>query len=334
MLNLTAAMTIVTRDLARSGFRPRGDLILFAVADEESGSAFGARWMAENHPEVIKSDFVLTENGGVHSGSPEAPAVSVSVAEKGVAWRRLRVRGTPGHGSMPYHSDNALMKAAAVVQRIGEYRTAPSFHERWRSQVQKLGEQLDLSSEFQARLVDPAAVDAAIDELGPAAPYLYSCCHLTMSPNVVVSPTKTNTIPDIVDIDVDVRTMPGDTPEDVQRVLNDALGDLVDAVEVTPLMNDMASASPTDTALWDSLSRAVQAHFPTAGLSPGISVGFTDARVHRELGAVAYGAGLLSPSLSGAEFSSRFHGNNERIDCESIELTASLFHDTITDFLG
>ena len=43
MLNLTASMSVAFRHLAGSGFRPRGDLILFAVADEEAGSTYGAQ---------------------------------------------------------------------------------------------------------------------------------------------------------------------------------------------------------------------------------------------------------------------------------------------------
>src|SRR6056300_82441 len=43
MLNLTSSMAVAFRHLANSGFRPRGDLIFFGVADEESGSAYGAQ---------------------------------------------------------------------------------------------------------------------------------------------------------------------------------------------------------------------------------------------------------------------------------------------------
>ena len=63
-------------------------------------------------------------------------------------------------------------------------------------------------------------------------------------------------------------------------------------------------------------------------------MGFTDARIYREMGAVAYGAGLLSPGISGGEFSQRFHGNDERIDIESLGLTTGLYHDVCTDLLG
>ena len=86
--------------------------------------------------------------------------------------------------------------------------------------------------------------------------------------------------------------------------------------------------------LWDSIQRAVNNPFPTATLSPQFIVGFTDARVYRDLGAIAYGAGLFSPTLDATEYGSRFHGHNERIDVESLSLTTQFFHDVVTDVLS
>ncbi len=338
MLNLTASMAVAFRHLARSGFRPRGDLIYFGVADEEAGSAYGARWVADHHPDAIRADYVLTENGGLHSGSSEAPAIGINIAEKGVAWRRLRVRGTPGHGSAPFRRNNALVKAAGVIQRLHDYRPAPRFHELWQARVESLG----LPDEMKAPLLDPGQIDAALDALPNVgiASHFHACTHTTFSPNLVDGSEsgggrmKVNTIPDVVVIDVDVRTMPGDGPDEVAAHLRAALGDLADEVEVEPLMNDAASISRADTPLWDSLQRAVEVPFPGARLSPQFIVGFTDARIYREMGAVAYGAGLFSPSLDAGEFGSRFHGNDERIDIESLALTTRLWHHVATDLLG
>jgi acetylornithine deacetylase/succinyl-diaminopimelate desuccinylase-like protein len=328
MLNLTASMAVVVRRLGRDGFRPRGDLVFVAVADEEAGSAHGTRWLADHHPDVITTDYVLTENGGVHNRD----AIGMKVGEKGVAWRRLRIRGVPGHGSKPFRSDNALVKAAGVVQRLADYPAPVRFHELWRPEV----EALDLDDETKARLLDEAEIDAALRDLpdAGAAGYLHACTHTTMSVNVAVSQTKTNVIPDSVVLDVDIRTVPGEGPDEVDAHLRAALGDLYDHVEVEPLMNDRASVSRVDTPLWDSLQRAVSRPFPASRMVPELIVGFTDARVHRELGAVAYGAGLLSPSLSPGEFSRRFHGNDERIDVESLALTTQLYMDVVEDLLG
>ena len=145
---------------------------------------------------------------------------------------------------------------------------------------------------------------------------------------------KVNTIPDAVIVDVDVRTLPGEGPDEVDAHLRAALGDLAEHVEVEALINDAATISRIDTPLWDSLQRAINAPFPTARLNPQFVVGFTDARIYREMGAVAYGAGLFSPSLDSSEYGSRFHGNNERIDIESLALTTRLWHHLATDLLG
>ncbi len=335
MLNITSSMAVAFRHLARSNFRPRGDLIYFAVADEESGSAHGARWMADNHPEVIRADYVLTENGGLHSGgNGNDHTVSVTVGEKGVAWRKLRIKGVPGHGSMPFRKDNALIQAAAVIQRISEYSPPARFHELWRERVDAMG----LEPEQAAVMLDPVKLDETLRSMPDAgtASYLYSCVHTTFSCNVLDTgpEAKTNVIPDNVELNVDIRTLPGETPAEVHAHLRAALGDLADKVDVEVVMNDMSTMSRLDTPLWDSLQKAVNNPFGSARLSPTLSVGFTDARVFRDLGSVAYGAGLMSPDLDSGEFSRRFHGNDERVDVESLRLSTQLWLDTVTDLLG
>ena len=341
MLNLTSSMAVAFRHLALTGLRPKGDLIFFAVADEEAGSAHGMRWMADHEADSIRADYVLTENGGLHSGPREQPYVGINVGEKGVAWRRLRVRGTPGHGSTPFKADNALMTAAAVVQRIGEYRPSPRFHELWRTRVETLG----VSDEVQRELLDEQRVDAFLDTLpvpGPG-PHLHACTHTTFSCNTIgpgsdgaagATPMKTNVIPDCVDIGVDVRTLPGEHAEDVDAHLRAALGDLYGRVEVEIVMNDPASLSRSDTPLWDSLARSIAKPFPTARPTPQVLVGFTDSRIYRQMGAVSYGAGLFSPDLDAGDFGRRFHGHDERIDVESLRLTTNLWIDVVRDFLG
>lgn len=341
MLNLTASMAVAFRRLASTGFRPRGDLVYVAVADEESGSAHGMQWMADHERDAVYADYVLTENGGLHSGPKERPSIGVNVGEKGVAWRTLRVRGTPGHGSTPFRADNALMAAAAVIQRLGDYRPAPRVHELWRTRVDSLG----VDEATRAALLDPERIDAFLDALpaaGPAA-HLHACTHTTFSCNTIgpgahadgsVTRMKTNVIPDCVDVGVDIRTLPGETADDVDAHLRAALGELYDRVEVEVVMNDPATISRTDTALWDALARSIARPFPTARPTPQLVVGFTDARVYRSMGSVAYGAGLFGPGLDPSDFGRRFHGNDERIDVESLRLTTNLWLDVVRDLLG
>src|SRR5215472_15789478 len=322
MLNLTASQAVALKTLARRGWRPRGTLVYLACADEEAGGALGAGHVCKKHWDALRADYLLTENGGT---------VTVHVGEKGVAWRRLRVKGTPGHGSMPYGADNALIKAAHVVTRLAEYRPAPYVSDLWRGVVGAL----DLDATVKDALVDPSRVDEAIAKLPASlARAAWSATHTTFSPNMCRAGVKTNVIPDVVDIEVDIRTIPGDNEDEVRRHIDKALGDLSEEVVVEKLFSKQASISPTGTPLWDVLGRVVDRHYPGAKLLPRLIVGFTDAPYFREHGAVAYGFGLFSRALTAEAMSGRFHGNDERVDVESLALTTQAWLDTCELFLG
>jgi acetylornithine deacetylase/succinyl-diaminopimelate desuccinylase-like protein len=332
MLNLTASMAVATRHLALDGFRPAGTLVYLAVADEESGGHHGAAWLAEHAWDAIGTDYVLTESGGILTPSPTGPKVTVTVAEKGVAWRRLRISGTPAHGSMPFGSDNAIVKTAEVVRRLAEFRPRAQIGEQWRSLV----EHTVFDDDLRAALLDPEQVwDACARCDDPrTAKYWHACTHTTFSPNVVHGGIKTNVIPDVVDLDIDIRTLPGQTREDVARYLDEALGDLASQVEVTALQNVVSTSSPTDTPMWSVLERLAGAVYPGATLLPRITAGGTDAGYFRQRGSVAYGCGLMSPGVTYEQFANRFHGNDERIDVESLRLTTDLWFGVAQEFLA
>jgi acetylornithine deacetylase/succinyl-diaminopimelate desuccinylase-like protein len=329
MLNLTASQAVAFKHLARTGFRPRGTLIYFGVADEEAGGVWGAKWMVDHHWDAIACDYVLTEMGGwPHDGGRK---VGISIGEKGVAWRRLRVKGTPGHGSMPFRADNALIKAAEIVRRLAEYRPSVRLDELWAARV----EASDVAADVKAALLDPNRLDDALTSLPPSqAKLFHACTHTTFSPNVLHGGVKTNVIPDTVEIDVDIRTLPGVDADAVNGYLREALGELAGQVEVEPLFNDMASASSTRTPLWDILRRRTQVAYPAADLLPELIVGGTDSRFFRQKGTVAYGTGLFSPGMSFQQFASRFHGNDERIDVESLGLCTDYWLGVVEDLLA
>jgi len=331
MLNLTASQAVALKTLARKGWRPRGTLVYLACADEEAGGVHGAGHMCKRHWDALRADYLLTENGGLVSSHGSETNVTVHVGEKGVAWRRLRVSGTPGHGSMPYGADNALVKAAHVVSRLADYRPAPYVDELWQGFVDTLG----ADPAMKEALRDPARVDDAIAKLPKnVARFAWSATHTTFSPNICRAGVKTNVIPDVVDIEVDIRTIPGDNEDEVRRHIDKALGDLSEEVVVEKLFSKQSSASPTGTPLWNVLAKVVDGHYPGATLVPRMIVGFTDAPYFREHGAVAYGFGLFSRALTAEAMSGRFHGNDERVDVESLALTTQAWLDTCELFLG
>ena len=332
MLNITSSMAVAFRQLATEGFRPRGTLIYFGVADEEAGGHWGAEYMIDQHWDAVGADYVLTETGGWSQlGADGVRHVTVNVAEKGLAWRRLRVHGTPGHGSMPYGSDNALVTAAEIVRRLVAFRPHPNLDDLWQGRIASM----DLPDDLRASLVDPARIDDAIASL-PAdyARVAHACTHTTISPNVIHGGQKTNTIPDVIDIDVDMRTVPGDTKDVVDGYLAEALGELAPRVEISPIQECESTRSAIGNPLWDVVARHTQVAYPGADLVPGIITGGTDARFYRAKGAIAYGAALFSPDVTMESFGTRFHGNDERIDVESLGLSTQFWYGIAKDIVG
>jgi acetylornithine deacetylase/succinyl-diaminopimelate desuccinylase-like protein len=206
MLNLTASMAVATRRLATSGFRPEGTLTYLAVADEEASGTYGADHLARHELDAVGADFVITESGGIPvPGGGGELRLPVLVGEKGSCWCTLRITGTPGHASQPYATDNALVTASEVVRRIAEYRPQTDIHATWRRFLEGMG----LPDEMIAPLLDPDRfLDALADLPVGMARQFHACTHTTFAPTVVHGGTKTNVIPDTVDIELDIRTLP------------------------------------------------------------------------------------------------------------------------------
>jgi acetylornithine deacetylase/succinyl-diaminopimelate desuccinylase-like protein len=332
MLNLTATMAVATRRLARAGFRPRGTLIYLAVADEEAGGVHGAGYLAERRPEAVAADYVVTESGGVPIPTPSGPVLAAAVAEKGGNSRRLVVQGTPGHGSRPLRTDNALVTAAEVVRRVAAYHPKARILPEWRGYVEALG----LDPELTRALTDPERVYETTLGMEPVtlARAAHACTHTTFSPNVVRGGVKINVIPERVEIDVDIRTLPGITPDEVDAMLEEALGDLAPRVEIERLRSQMGSSSSFETPLGDALRRVASALVPGSRVVPSMTSGGTDAKYFRWKGVPSYGFGLHSPRIPYTEYPLMFHGHDERVDVDSLRLSAQMWEALCRDFLA
>ena len=323
MLNLTSSMAVAVRHLADSGFRPDGDVVFVGVADEEALGTHGAMWLTEHVADSVRANYLITEAGGFPFAGRDGMRLPVITGEKGVFWCRLTVRGTPGHASSPLRTDNALVKAAEVVRRLAEHEIPADIHEAWRGFVEGIG----LPDEFTAALLDPEQIGPFCRDL-PAvglARQAHACTHTTVAPTIVHGGTKVNVIPDRVQLDVDIRTLPGWDLSEVEHMLDDALGDLADDVVVEWQSTEVATTSPTDTPLWRALERVTQWSYPDAKCVPFLTVGATDARFFRRLGTVAYGYGLFSERLTFEQYAAMFHGVDERVDVASLGLSAQLW---------
>jgi acetylornithine deacetylase/succinyl-diaminopimelate desuccinylase-like protein len=330
MLNQTATMAVAFKRLAESGFKPKGTLAYLAVADEEALGTWGARHLVEHERDAVYADYVLTESGGFQIPTAEGPRLPVLVDEKGTFWSKITVKGTPGHASQPFRTDNALITAAEVVRRIAEYRPQTRIHDTWRKFVEGM--------HYPPELADPLLDADVLRDFCETLPLglariVYSSTHTTFAPTIAHGGTKTNVIPDKVELEVDIRTLPGQSAADVDVQLREALGDLYDQVEITS-NDDPSTSSPTDTPLWESLDRVSRRFVEGSALVPMVMVGGTDNRYFRRAGSIGYGFGLFSQRLTFEDYATMFHGNDERVDQESLRLSTELWeavaHDVLT----
>jgi acetylornithine deacetylase/succinyl-diaminopimelate desuccinylase-like protein len=325
MLYLTAAFACVLREVALAPRPPRGDLVLLAVADEEAGSDLGMHWLVREHPEAVRVTEALSESGGMRMGRH----VAIEVAEKGSAGRRLVVRGKPGHASIPFGATSAAYRMGEVLQRLEAVMPAAQLGELWNAFVDA---RID-DPELAERLRDPVRLDAALPQLGGIAGYAHAVSRITISPTVVRAGAAHNVIPGSASIDLDIRTLPGTSDEEVDELIAAVLGPLADEVEIRRLRGWAATGSRSDTPLFAAIKRAI-AEVADAPTVPIMAAGGSDARVLRELGIPAYGFGLLAPGWSYERYREGVHGNDERIDLTSIELSMAALRSIVSERIG
>jgi len=310
MKGQVAASAVTLATLAREGWRPHGDLVFVAAADEEVGEDFGLQWLVREHPESVRADYSINEGAGDRVELAGKVLYLCATAEKMSAPFRLRVHGRSGHASMPSIADNALVKAARHVERLGEFEVEP-----------RLGPETEA---LLATLLDghvPTAREAL--ELARAAhplagELLEPLLGMTVAPTMIRASEKRNVIPALCEVTIDCRLLPGQTPEEAEAALVAWLGD--DGYELENYERVGGTRSPIGGPLWEAVRSFVGELEPGAAAAPVCVAGFTDSHWMREaFGTVAYG--FFPARAMDAELAARLiHSANERVPVDDLEL--------------
>ncbi|NNC74276.1 MAG: M20/M25/M40 family metallo-hydrolase, partial [Acidimicrobiia bacterium] len=334
MLNVTAAMAVVAkRHLDGDVPQLPGDLVFFAVADEEAGGLLGAKHIVEERPDLVSVDYLLTEIAMPTIDTPAGPVIPVTASEKGPAWRRYRAHGIPGHASQPYGRISALVPAARAVARFAEDDGTAEITDEWRRFVAGLG----LDTERERAWTDPDQIDEVIDTLAVDDPgfarWVHACTRLTVTPTTLESGMKANVVPDSASGDLDVRVLPGQDADSVDDYFRKVLGpDLYDELDIDVALDETATASSAEGLLWESIGDAAEIVAGHRRLLPALIPVGTDARFFRRQGTVAYGVGLFDDRVSFGDLLAMFHGNDERVSLDSLDLTTAFLDTTVTRF--
>ena len=309
MKGQVAASAVAIASLAREGFEPGGDLIFAACADEEVGTGFGLQWLCQEHPEAVRSEFCVNEGAGDRLVLGGRVFYVCSTAEKMSSPFRLRVHGRSGHASRPTIADNALVKAAPLIELLGRFQDTP-----------ELGPEVEafLRAVTGGVPAPDRAVEAAREVHLLAGDLIDSLLGTTVSPTQIVASRGRNVIPAVCEVTVDCRILPERTQGEVEAQLRKLLGD--SDFDFEWLEGHGGTRSPLDTPLWDVIETFVADTEPGAQVVPLLLAGFTDSHWLRDaFGTVAYGffpMRTMEPELAAR----LIHSSDERIEVDDLEL--------------
>jgi acetylornithine deacetylase/succinyl-diaminopimelate desuccinylase-like protein len=347
MKSQVAAEVAAAAGLAREGWRPaRGELLVVAVVDEETGGELGAKWLTETHPEKVRCDMLLNEGAGPHFEIDGRRYYGVCCAEKGVFRFTVTTDGAAGHASMPKLGDNALLKLAPVLERFATRQPALAPTAEPLAFLRGVGE--DES--------DPAAALARLEQIDPRLlALLEPMFGVSFAPTKVSASEKINVIPSKAQLRVDCRVPPGLGEAEARQAIEQVLGgieglalELADAPAGAPGRSRSTDAlrieftervtgnrSPIESPLMDALGQWVATSDPGARTVPTILPGFTDSRHFRAAfpECVAYGF-FPQRHQSLLETQALIHAPDERIDVRDLRLAADFYRDLALGLLG
>ncbi|GMV13263.1 MAG: M20/M25/M40 family metallo-hydrolase [Polyangiaceae bacterium] len=332
MKNMVAmsAMTLVA--LKRSGAPLRRDVIFAGVADEEAGSNKGALFLVQQHPELVRAEFVLNEVGGhtLHMGSSRFYPVQVS--EKGICWFELVASGDPGHGSMP-HPNNAVVKLSRAIAALGTTRLP----QRVTPVVETFLRTLARGAPFPQKkllplMLEPRLAGFLLDTLERQNPDqargINAMLRNTVSPTILRAGRKVNVIPSEARAELDGRVVPGTSVGEFLAEVQEVIGrDL----RLNVLEQHDGTVFETHTPLYDAIVKAVGRHDPGGTVVPYMIPGFTDSFAYARLGATCYGFSpvRLPPDLN---FTRMYHGHDERIPVDGFTWGFGVLSELVRDF--
>ena len=323
MKGQVAASAVAIASLARDGFRPAGDVVFAACADEEVGQGFGLPWLCEQHPDAVRTDYALNEGAGERMELFGRPFYLCSSAEKMSSPFRLRVHGRAGHASVPGIADNALVKAAPLIERLAAHRPELQLGPETDAMIQAVaGRPLEAAEALElAREADEAAAEL-----------LEPLLSLTLSPTMISASERRNVIPHVCEVVVDCRLLPGQTQAEVEPVLREVLGD--GDYDFEWIEGRGGTRSPLGGPLWDAVESFVAQIEPQASVLPVPVAGFTDSHWLRDaFGTVAYG--FFPTKAMDPQIAARLiHSADERIAVDDLELAVQCFRHAAVEMAG
>ena len=303
-----------------------GDVILTALADEENGGDFGAKFLVEDHPHLFEGvQWSLGEFGGFTLELGGRRLYPIQVAEKQICWLKARVPGRAGHGAMVQRG-GTMSRLGKFLRDLDRKRTPVHVTPPARAMIEGIADAVARPQrDLLLALLKPRLTDRVLPLLGERSKTMEPLLRNTVNATIVRAGEKVNVVPAFVDVELDARALPGFGPDDVLAEVQAVVGD---DVELELVRYDPGPPEPR-LDQFEALAGIIRELEPGAVPVPLLQAGVTDARFFARLGIQNYG--FLPLKLPGDfRFTTLIHAPDERVPAEAIEFGAEAVFRALT----
>jgi len=315
MKNLVAAQVFAILKLKREGFKPRGRLVLVETADEENGGSKGIGHIVNAMPELVRTEYCVTEGGGLVINGKGGRIIGYETAEKGILWVRITCEGDGGHASVPYLLDNAVLKVMEATRAIGKAQDKPKLSAEALGHLRALLKAHGLSQEVtESNFLRVLEGVRTIDRVNWSK--IRAEAAITATPTMLSAGVRPNVVPPSAQVTVDCRLPPGTNPQEAIDWLRGLVGDERTRIEI--VAQSEGTGSELDPDFESVVSRSLAAASNADGTFRYMLPAGTDSRYMRGIGTKALGVEVYSRKADFDLIDSRVHAPNEFIDFESL----------------
>ena len=302
--------------LARTGVTLQRPVVFLATADEETGGAYGVKWMMDHERHLKEVGFVLNEGGNIIvNDTGDVSHYEISTAQKVVCQFALKARGPAGHGSMPLQNGSNV-KLVRALHNLVEWETPFIIIPLVREYFASLGSTTSGDSRQGHPDIAAALTDHSFARQFTANPHYNALVRNTLTPTILKAGHKVNVIPSDAEATFDCRLLPGTPCTDFLEELRSRLRET--GAEVIPIgdsIEETAVPSPTDHECYQAICRMAEHYHPGCVVTPTLITGATDSRFFRNAGIPCYD---FSPFRLTRDDLLLIHGHNERLSLDNL----------------
>jgi acetylornithine deacetylase/succinyl-diaminopimelate desuccinylase-like protein len=338
MKNSDAALVATFLRLHREGYKPKRDLILALTADEEGGKFNGAKWLVEQHRDLVDAAYVINpDSGGVDLDHGRTIVATVEATEKVYSDFQITAVDRGGHSSLP-RPDNAIYELTAALDKLAAYKFPVELNEVTRTYFKNLAarETGQQAADMRAILATPpdSAAAARLSEEPNFNANLRTTCVATR----LNAGHANNALPQTAQAIVNCRIFPGHSPEEIRQQLIALFADSKLAVRYVSNEGEVMDTAPDRKAMtppppipevFDPLTRVTDAIWPGVPVTPVMENGASDSIYFAEAGIPSYGYSAVALELD----DDRAHGKDERLPVDSYWKALDFFY-SFTKVLG